>query len=238
VAFGAWGGARVESCVRVAGRSGSGPHGAMTKLPPSAAVAQSADAVPSKGTVLRDVWVRVPPAALRRAGPPARTSGSLGSSSPAKWCHRAVTRRVDGAGPLSSACRFAARPRALSSAADLRHAPEPWPGGAELRNARGPGPDEWLPGATNASLDQSPAPSVGLCAWEPSGSTFGVGGRSSVGLCVREPSGSTFTVGRRPSVEFLGRERADLTHRARMHTGRRPRSYDLLQPASHAAMTR
>ena len=37
---------------------------ATTKLPPSAAVAQSADAVPSKGTVLRDVWVRVPPAAL------------------------------------------------------------------------------------------------------------------------------------------------------------------------------
>jgi hypothetical protein len=41
---------------------GGGPSA--TKLPPSAAVAQSADAVPSKGTVLRDVWVRVPPAAL------------------------------------------------------------------------------------------------------------------------------------------------------------------------------
>jgi hypothetical protein len=63
------------------------PSGA-TKLPPSAAVAQSADAVPSKGTVLRDVWVRVPPAALHRWA--ARAVAGWAVQAVAGWAVQAV----------------------------------------------------------------------------------------------------------------------------------------------------
>ena len=59
-------------------------------------MAQSADAVPSKGTVLRDVWVRVPPAASSKARQTWRFGAGSGLRRSSRHANELVDARVRG----------------------------------------------------------------------------------------------------------------------------------------------